>query len=64
MTRQAGQNAGLTEESVREALRATAGSPSAAARILGVGRQTVIYWIRTRNIRIERVVLPADDTAA
>lgn len=55
--------AGLTEDMVRAALVEANGSPTGAARILNVGRQTVIYWIRTRAIKIERVVLPADDAA-
>lgn len=50
---------GLTEDKVRAALTLAGGSPTEAARLLGVGRQTVIYWMRTRKIVIERVVRPA-----
>lgn len=49
----------LTAERVRAALIAASGSPSKAAAILGVSRQTVHEWIRKADIRIERrVVLP------
>lgn len=64
MTRRPPTSVGLTEEAVRAALIAANGSPTAAARALGVGRSAVIYWIRTRNIRVQRVVLPADEPAA
>lgn len=57
-------SAGLSEERVRAALEEAEGSPTRAARLLGVGRQTVIYWIRTRKIEVRRVVMPAEDTAA
>jgi len=59
MTRKPPKAVGLTEEKVRAALTLAGGSPTEAARLLGVGRQAVIYWIRTRNIVIERVVKPA-----
>ena len=57
-------SAGLSEESVRAALEQADGSPTGAARLLGVGRGTVIYWIRTRKIEVRRVVMPAEDSAA
>jgi hypothetical protein len=47
---------GLTEEKVRAALIAADGSPTRAARMLGVGRGTIIYWMNTRNIVIKRHV--------
>ena len=59
MTRRPPKTVGLTEEKVRAALTLSGGSPTEAARLLGVGRQTVIYWMRTRGIVIERVVRPA-----
>jgi hypothetical protein len=56
MERRPPTHAGLTEEKVRAALIAADGSPTHAARMLGVGRQTIIYWMNTRNIIIKRSV--------
>lgn len=46
----------LTPEKVRAALVAGDGSPTKAARILGVSRQTVHDWMKKKDIRVKRVV--------
>lgn len=50
----------LTVERVRAALIAADGSPSKAAEILGVSRQTVHDWMRKHDIRVERRVVVPD----
>ena len=47
---------GLTLEKVRDALERADGSPSKAAVILGVSRQTVHAWMR-KGIKVERRVI-------
>jgi transcriptional regulator of acetoin/glycerol metabolism len=47
----------LTAEKVRAALIATDGSPTKAAALLGVSRQTVHAWMRKHDIRVERRVV-------
>lgn len=47
----------LTPEKVRAALIAGDGSPSKAAHILGVSRQTIHAWMRKHQIRVERRVV-------
>jgi transcriptional regulator of acetoin/glycerol metabolism len=49
----------LTAEKVRAALIAGGGSPSRAAALLGVSRQTVHAWMRKHQIRVERRVVKA-----
>lgn len=49
--------AGLTAEKVRAALIAADGSPTRAAVILGVSRQTVHAWMRKHAIRVEKRVV-------
>lgn len=51
------QQSNLTPEKVRAALIAGDGSPSKAAVILGVSRQTVHAWMRKHAIRVERRVV-------
>lgn len=48
---------GLTAEKVRAALIVGNGSPTKAAAILGVTRQTVHEWMRNHEIRVERKVV-------
>ena len=50
MERKPPRNIGLTAEQVHAALVAADGSPTKAARNLGVARNTIIYWMRTRNL--------------
>lgn len=64
MSRRPTTKIGLSEERVREALAASDGSPTKAARLLGVGRGTILYWIRSRRIEVRRVVMPAEEPAA
>lgn len=47
----------LTPEKVRAALIAADGSPSKAAAMLNVSRQTVHEWMRKHEIRVERRVV-------
>jgi transcriptional regulator of acetoin/glycerol metabolism len=47
----------LTAEKVRAALIAGDGSPTKAAAILGVSRQTIHSWMRSKGIRVERRVI-------
>ena len=56
MGRKPPRNIGLTAEKVHAALIAADGSPTHAARMLGVTRNTIIYWMRTRKITVRRVV--------
>lgn len=56
MTRKPPVHAGLTEEKVVAALVLANGSPTRAASILGVGRGTIIYWMKSRNITIKRAI--------
>lgn len=51
------QQSTLTPEKVRAALIAGDGSPSKAADILGVSRQTIHNWMRKHGIRVERRVV-------
>lgn len=52
---------GLTAEKVRAALVLCDGSPTHAAKMLGVGRNTIVYWMRKANLRR---VATIEDTAA
>lgn len=56
MTRKPPTPIGLDAEQVRAALQAANGSPTKAARLLGVGRGTVNYWIVKAKIEIRRIV--------
>lgn len=47
----------LTPEKVRAALIVGNGSPSKAAAVLGVSRQTVHEWMRKHSIKVERRVV-------
>jgi transcriptional regulator of acetoin/glycerol metabolism len=51
------QQSTLTPEKVRAALIAGDGSPTKAALILKVSRQTVHTWMRKHAIRVERRVV-------
>jgi transcriptional regulator of acetoin/glycerol metabolism len=57
------QSKGLTVEKVRAALELSNGSVTAAAKLLGCSRQTVYDWMHSREIRVERRVVPAKDAA-
>lgn len=50
----------LTAEKVTAALVAGDGSPTKAAAILGVSRQTIHDWMRKKGIR-RRVVIDGED---
>lgn len=54
MQRKPPVNVGLDAEKVAAALVLADGSPTGAARILGVTRNTVKYWIDRSDIIIER----------
>jgi len=47
----------LTPEKVRAALIAGDGSPTRAAEMLGVSRQTIHDWMKRYQIRVERRVV-------
>ena len=49
----------LTAERIRTALVDSDGSVTGAARLLGYSRQTVHEWMKTHDIRVERVVRKA-----
>lgn len=53
----------LTVEKVRAALIAAGGSPTKAAELLGVSRQTVHTWMRDNGIRVERRVVVTESGA-
>jgi transcriptional regulator of acetoin/glycerol metabolism len=50
-------NQPLTIERVRAALIACEGSPTKAASMLGVSRQTIHKWMRKHDIRVERRIV-------
>lgn len=47
----------LTAEKVRAALIACDGSPTRAAKLLNVSRQTIHEWMRKHDIRVEKRVV-------
>ena len=51
------QQSTLTPEKVRAALIAGDGSPTKAAVILKVSRQTIHAWMKKHDIRVERRVV-------
>lgn len=53
----------MTVEKVRAALIAAGGSPTKAAELLGVSRQTVHTWMRDNGIRVERRVVVTESGA-
>jgi transcriptional regulator of acetoin/glycerol metabolism len=48
---------GLTSAKVRAALVAADGSPTKAAAMLGVSRQTIHDWMKKDGIKVERRVV-------
>ncbi len=50
MERKPPRNIGLSAEKVHAALVAANGSPTQAARNLGVARNTIVYWMRKANL--------------
>jgi len=53
MTRQPPTRKGLNAEKVAAALLLADGSPTRAARMLGVTRNTINYWVERGHIVIE-----------
>jgi two-component system NtrC family response regulator len=49
------------EQALREALKQGDGSPTRAARILGVSRPTVYRLMERHGIELQRVIKPAQD---
>jgi len=50
-------DSGLTVEKVRAALIVGNGSPTKAAAVLGVSRQTIHDWMKKHHIVVERRVV-------
>lgn len=64
MNRKPSSQLGLTVEQVTAALTEAQGSPTRAARILGVTRNTVLYWIRTRKLSRSVIIVKGGNEAA
>lgn len=61
MTRKPPLNVGLNAEKVQAALTLVDGSPTRAARLLGVTRNTIVYWMDRGGMKRQVTIVQDDD---